>query len=200
MKALVLLVLVGMVVLSVPSVRDQVEQQFYPRKYQAFVEQWAQVYQLDPLLVYSFIRTESGFDPDATSTVEARGLMQMTEETFLWLRSKIAPDEDLTFGDLYDPAVSIRFGCYYLHLCMERYSNDVATAAAAYHSGWGTVDTLLQMEEHSSGRADPERLPVQPDAPLCGKDHRLLRRVHPALRHAVSRTKFGKTGREDPLV
>lgn len=150
MKALVLLALVGMVVLSVPSVRDQVEQQFYPRKYQALVEQWAQVYRLDPLLVYSFIRTESGFDPDATSTVEARGLMQMTEETFLWLRSKIAPDEDLTFGDLYDPAVSIRFGCYYLHLCMERYSNDVATAAAAYHSGWGTVDTLLQMEEHSS--------------------------------------------------
>ena len=135
MKALVLLALVGMVVLSVPSVRDQVEQQLYPRKYQALVEQWAQVYQLDPLLVYSFIRTESGFDPDATSTVEARGLMQMT---------------DLTFGDLYDPAVSIRFGCYYLHLCMERYSNDVATAAAAYHSGWGTVDTLLQMEEHSS--------------------------------------------------
>ena len=54
MKALVLLALVGMVVLSVPSVRDQVEQQFYPRKYQAFVEQWAQVYQLDAagLLVY----------------------------------------------------------------------------------------------------------------------------------------------------
>ena len=150
MKALVLLALVGMVVLSVPSVRDKVEQQFYPRKYQALVEQWAQTYELDPLLVYSFIRTESGFDPDATSTVEARGLMQMTEETFLWLRSKIAPDEDLTFGDLYDPAVSIRFGCYYLHLCMGRYSNDVATAAAAYHSGWGTVDTLLQMEEHSS--------------------------------------------------
>ena len=50
----------------------------------------------------------------------------------------------------YDPAVSIRFGCYYLHLCMERYGGDVATAAAAYHSGWGTVDNLLRMEEHSS--------------------------------------------------
>ena len=150
MKALVLLALVGMVALSVPPVRRGVERQLYPRKYQDLVEQWAQTYELDPLLVYSFIRTESGFDPDATSTVEARGLMQMTEETFLWLRSKIAPDENLTFGDLYDPAVSIRFGCYYLHLCMERYGTDVATAAAAYHSGWGTVDTLLQMEEHSS--------------------------------------------------
>ena len=128
MKALVLLALVGMVVLSVPPVRRGVERQLYPRKYQDLVEQWAQTYELDPLLVYSFIRTESGFDPEATSTVEARGLMQMTEETFLWLRSKIAPDEDLTFGDLYDPAVSIRFGCYYLHLCMDclLYTSDAA--------------------------------------------------------------------------
>ena len=66
------------------------------------------------------------------------------------LRSKIAPDEGLTFDDLYDPDVSIRFGCYYIHLCMERYGGDVATAAAAYHSGWGTVDNLLRMEEHST--------------------------------------------------
>ena len=55
----------------------------------------------------------------------------------------------------FDPETSIRFGCYYLHLCMERYNGDVATAAAAYHSGWGTVDALLQMEEHS---ADGETL------------------------------------------
>ena len=95
MKALVFLALVGMVVLSVPSVRDKVEQQFYPRKYQALVEQWSQVYQLDPLLVYSFIRTESGFDPDATSTVEARGLMQMTEETFLWLQDRPGRGPDI---------------------------------------------------------------------------------------------------------
>lgn len=54
------------------------------------------------------------------------------------------------FADLYDPDTSIRFGCYYLHLCLERYNGDVATAAAAYHSGWGTVDNLLRMEEHSA--------------------------------------------------
>ena len=125
------------------------------RKYEALVDQWAETYGLDPLLVDAFIRTESGFDPQATSTVDARGLMQMTEETFIWLRSKIAPDEGLLFANLYDPETSIRFGCYYLHLCMERYNGDVATAAAAYHSGWGTVDALLQMEEHS---ADGETL------------------------------------------
>ena len=138
-----------------PGLWGRAERLLYPRKYEALVDQWAQTYQLDPLLVNAFIRTESGFDPQATSTVDARGLMQMTEETFIWLRSKIAPDEELTFADLYKPEVSIRFGCYYLHLCMERYKGDVSTAAAAYHSGWGTVDALLQKEEHS---ADGETL------------------------------------------
>lgn len=138
-----------------PGLWKRAERMLYPRKYEVLVDQWAETYGLDPLLVDAFIRTESGFDPQATSTVDARGLMQMTEETFIWLRSKIAPDEGLLFANLYDPETSIRFGCYYLHLCMERYNGDVATAAAAYHSGWGTVDALLQMEEHS---ADGETL------------------------------------------
>ena len=151
----VLLVLAVCAALLLPSLWKRAERMLYPRKYEALVERWADTYDLDPLLVDAFIRTESGFDPQATSTVDARGLMQMTEETFIWLRSKIAPDEGLLFANLYDPETSIRFGCYYLHLCMERYNSDVATAAAAYHSGWGTVDALLQMEEHS---ADGETL------------------------------------------
>lgn len=156
LRRLVVLVCIAAVLLTVlPPLAREADRLLYPRKYSQQVEQWAAEYELDPLLVYAFIRTESGFDPAATSSVEARGLMQMTEETFIWLRSKIAPDEGLLFANLYDPETSIRFGCYYLHLCMERYNGDVATAAAAYHSGWGTVDALLQMEEHS---ADGETL------------------------------------------
>ena len=148
--------LAGLVVLALAATllftvfRRQVDTMEYPCRYNEYLEYYAGKYNIDPLILYSFIRTESNFNPNAQSNVGARGLMQMTEETFLWLRSKIAPDEGLIFDDLYDPAVSIRFGCYYLHLCMERYGGDVATAAAAYHSGWGTVDNLLRMEEHSS--------------------------------------------------
>lgn len=156
LRRLVVLVCIAAVLLTaLPPLAREADRLLYPRKYSRQVEQWAAEYELDPLLVYAFIRTESGFDPVATSSVEARGLMQMTEETFIWLRSKIAPDEGLLFANLYDPETSIRFGCYYLHLCMERYNGDVATVAAAYHSGWGTVDALLQMEEHS---ADGETL------------------------------------------
>ena len=155
----VLLVLAVCAALLLPGLWKRAERMLYPRKYEALVERWADTYDLDPLLVDAFIRTESGFDPQATSTVDARGLMQMTEETFIWLRSKIAPDEGLLFANLYDPETSIRFGCYYLHLCMERYNGDVATAAAAYHRGWGTVDALLQMEEHSADGATRQGFP-----------------------------------------
>ena len=94
---------VVLTVYVVPPLCNRAEQLLYPRKYEQLVEKWAATYELDPLLVYAFIRTESGFDPQATSSVDARGLMQMTEETFLWMRSKIAPEEPLTFADLYSP-------------------------------------------------------------------------------------------------
>ena len=76
--------------------------------------------------------------------------MQITEETFDWIKSKIAPTEPLTFEDLYDPETNIRFGTYFVSYCLLRYQQDLATAAAAYHSGWGTVDDLLAQSEYSA--------------------------------------------------
>ena len=101
-------------------------------------------------MLYAFIRTESNFDPMADSDAGARGLMQITEVTFDWIKSKIAPTEDLTFEDLYDPETNIRFGSYFVSYCLLRYQDDLATAAAAYHSGWGTVDDLLAQEQYSA--------------------------------------------------
>ena len=138
-----------MLLLCLPTAVRQVELQLYPRRFSAQVETYAAEYDLDPLLIYTFIRTESSFKPDAVSSVGARGLMQMTEETFYWIKSKIAPDEALNFDSLYDPDCSIRFGAYYLKLCLERYGGDIATAAAAYHSGWGTVDALLENGQYT---------------------------------------------------
>ena len=129
---------------------DTVMNTAYPRKYDEYVTYYAGKYQMDPYILYSIIRTESNFNPQAESNVGARGLMQITEITFDWIKTKIAPDEPLTFDDLYDPEVNIRFGSYFISYCLQRYDDDLATAAAAYHSGWGTVDNLLRMEEHSS--------------------------------------------------
>ena len=56
----VLLVLAVCAALLLPGLWKRAERMLYPRKYEALVEQWADTYDLDPLLVDAFIRTESG--------------------------------------------------------------------------------------------------------------------------------------------
>ena len=72
---------------------DTIMNTAYPRKYDEYVTYYAGKYQIDPYILYSIIRTESNFNPQAESNVGARGLMQITEITFDWIKTKIAPDE-----------------------------------------------------------------------------------------------------------
>lgn len=141
---------------------DSINGAMYPRKYERYVEYYAGKYQVDPLLLYAFIRTESSFDPNANAeSTDARGLMQITEICYDWVKGNIAPTEDLTFDDMYDPETNIRFGSYYLSYCLLRYDEDISTAAAAYHSGWGTVDALLEDEGYSQNGTTLDVFPFE---------------------------------------
>lgn len=122
----------------------QVKHAVYPLKYMDSVEKYAEEFGVDKYLILAVIKTESGFDPNAKSNADAIGLTQITEEAFAWIKLKLCPEEELVFEDLYNPDTSIRFGAYYMSRNLERYNGDVSTAAAAYHSGWGTVDELLR--------------------------------------------------------
>ena len=145
---LLVLALAGTLLLS--AFRDKIEHWEYPQRFTEYVEYYAGKYGIDPMILYAFIRTESNFDPNADSDAGARGLMQITEVTFDWIKMKIAPTESLTFDDLYDPETNIRFGSYFVSYCLDRYTGHLATAAAAYHSGVGTVDGLLGQEAYST--------------------------------------------------
>ncbi|MEG1270463.1 MAG: lytic transglycosylase domain-containing protein [Ruthenibacterium sp.] len=146
--ALLTLAIVGIFALC--ATVGTLEKVVYPQKYHTIITQYATEYELDPLLIDAFILTESGFEPQAISNADARGLMQMTEETFLWVKDKIAPTEDVAFDALYQPEESVRFGAYLLSFCMRRYDGNLQTAAAAYHSGVGLVDDLLGDERYSA--------------------------------------------------
>lgn len=144
---LAILLVVGSLIFSVWH--SEIEELRYPRKYEEYVEYYADKYDLDPLTLYAFIRTESNFNPNAESDVGARGLMQITEVTFDWIKTKIAPTEQLTFDDLYDPETNIRFGSYFVAYCLLKFG-DLSTAAAAYHNGVTAVSNLLKDSEYSS--------------------------------------------------
>ena len=118
-----------------------IDQALYPREYCDFVEQYATAYDVPVNLVYAVIRTESGFDPEAVSSVGAVGLMQMMPSTFRWLTDDML-GEGLADEMLYDPETNIRYCVYYLRRLYDRYG-DWLTACAAYNAGSGRVDAWL---------------------------------------------------------
>lgn len=138
-----------LLVIGAVRILNIMEHEVYKTPFEDITATTAAEFSLDKYLVYAVIKTESNFIPLATSNVGARGLMQLTEETFSWVQSKIDTDYVYTFDDMYSPDINIYFGCYYISRCLQRYGDDHNTAIAAYHSGWGTVDKLLTEKEYS---------------------------------------------------
>lgn len=120
----------------------------YPLKYTDAVEKYAAQYGLSPALVYGIIHTESRFRPDAVSPIGARGLMQITEETFEWARWRCG-DTDTTYEQLFEPETNIRYGTYIFSLLLKEFGQP-EEALAAYHAGWGSVKKWLSTEEYSA--------------------------------------------------
>ena len=129
--------------------RRQVDTMEYPCRYNEYVEYYAGKYNIDPLILYSFIRTESNFNPNAQSNVGARGLMQITEETFDWVKSRLEPQSDTTYDAMYEPEKNIEYGTYLLHALTEQFGS-VNNALCAYHAGWGSATSWLENPEYST--------------------------------------------------
>ncbi len=138
-----------------------IESTMYPREYSDLVEKYSSEFGVEQNIIYAVIKTESGFDENAVSSASARGLMQITNETFAWIKSKIAPDEDLTFDDMFSSETNIRFGTYLMSYCLERYDGDLKTSAAAYHSGITLVDGLLENADYSDNGTTLNTFPYE---------------------------------------
>ena len=120
----------------------------YPMEYTELIRSRAAAEGLEPAYVAAVILAESSYDPQAVSSVNAQGLMQIMPETGAWIAGKF--DETYVEGCLFDPETNIRYGCWYLGYLLRRYDGDKTCSTAAYHSGQGTVDGWLKNPEYST--------------------------------------------------
>ncbi len=147
----------------------------YPKKYSEYVEQYAEEYDVSETLVYAVIRTESGFDPESISSAGARGLTQITEDTFNWLLAKTG--EDLTFDDLFDPEISIKYGVYFLSILEDNYEA-TATVVAAYHAGMGNVNSWLENSDYSDDGVTLKEIPISDTSHYVNKVIKAIERYN----------------------
>ena len=93
------------------------------------IEKYAEKNGLDSDFVKAVIKQESGFNPQATSSCGAMGLMQLMPGTA----------QGLGVTNAYDAEQNIMGGTKYLKGLMDRFDNNKSLALAAYNAGPNAV-------------------------------------------------------------
>ena len=105
-------------------------------------------YRLDPDLVNSVIKAESGFNVHAVSRKGAQGLMQLMPGTA----------SQLGVGNSFDAQANIEGGTRYLRELMEKYNFDIVRALAAYNAGPQRVEKFGGVPPYSETKAYVARI------------------------------------------
>jgi soluble lytic murein transglycosylase len=148
--------------------REKIVKPEYPLKYSGLVAKYSSEQGLDPMLVYAVIKTESGFDPAARSRIGARGLMQLTPDTFDWAMMLSQSKDKLTADDLDTPQVNIKYGTVVLAALRKEFGSD-RTALAAYHAGRTTVKKWLADKRYSQDGRSLKYIPYDETRRYVGR-------------------------------
>ena len=115
----------------------------YPLEYKDEVLEYSKKYNLDPYLVFAVINAESGFDKHATSSKNAKGLMQITESTAKEVNEITNSVDSLDEENIYNEDINIELGCQYLASLISRYNGNYYLAICSYNAGIGNVDKWI---------------------------------------------------------
>jgi soluble lytic murein transglycosylase-like protein len=110
----------------------------FPFNYGETIKAEAEKRQIDPYLIASIIRQESGFEPSTVSNAGAVGIMQImpAEAEQIALLAAMPPP---TRQDLFDPKVNIAIGAAEFAQKLALLNGNPILAIAAYNAGTDTV-------------------------------------------------------------
>ena len=158
--AIIAVILLGICALGLWLLLDtkpQTTVEVYPVEYETYIRVHAEENGIPPAYAAAVILAESSYRPEAVSSADARGLMQLLPSTGEWIAGKYG--DAFSEEDLFDPETNIKYGCWYLGFLMERYEGDMRCASSAFHAGQGNVDKWLENPEYST---DGKHLDVIP--------------------------------------
>lgn len=117
----------------------------FPRPYADIISKYCNQYGVNENLVSALVKAESNFKEDAVSHADAKGVMQITDETFIFCRE----NAKIGNSDIFDIDTNIHAGVWYLSFLAEKYKGNTVNILAAYNAGMGNVDKWLGDKKYS---------------------------------------------------
>ena len=179
-KAIPIILAAFVIVLLALFMMSLVIRILYPLAYKDIIFQVSVENKLEPALVAAIIKTESNFRPGAESKVGAKGLMQITTPTGRWIASKLNI-QDYREDMLFEPAVNIQFGCWYLRYLHNYYDGNWGLAIAAYNGGHGNVDKWLKDKNISNDGKNLHNIPFRETRHYVNKikiNHTMYKKIY----------------------
>ncbi len=130
----------------------------FPMPYKADLDRFSKANGLDPFLMAALIRQESEFDARAVSVASARGLTQIMPSTGRELSQRVHLTPYST-ARLFEPAVSLQLGTYYLKLVTTQLNGNSEAALAAYNAGLSRAKAWLQWGDYREPAEFTETIP-----------------------------------------
>lgn len=145
---LIIVLIFGLVSLAFAFAPSLLFKSMYPLRYEDEITASAATHGVDPYLVAAVIRSESSWDPEASSHQGARGLMQLMPETAQDMVAKgLVDGKRYSYENLEDPTVNIEYGCAYLSYLLTYFNGATDRAIAAYNAGMGNVDGWAKQDK-----------------------------------------------------
>ncbi len=110
--------------------------------------------------IYSIIRQESAFNPEARSPVDAMGLMQLLPS----IAKKIATRNNLEYSeahDLFVPEINIPLGAFELRTLSHKYNNQFILAVSGYNANDAAIRGWLKTRFRADSTEFIEEVPYE---------------------------------------
>lgn len=132
----------------------------FPIAYKDHINKYSSLEGVDPFIVAAIVNVESKYDKRAVSHKNARGLMQIADQTGHWGAQELGI-HNYNGEMLYDPEINIRVGTWYIKKLMQEFDNNLDLVLAAYNAGSGNVSKWLQNREYSDDGSSLDRIPFE---------------------------------------
>jgi len=156
---IIILIIILTIFIRFTRINGFILKKIYPIKFSEYVYKYSKENDVDPLLVFAIIKTESNFKKDATSKSGAIGLMQLMPETAKEKAGKL--NINYTENTLYNPEDNIKIGISYYKTLLDYYNQNYILAFVAYNAGIGNVDKWIKEEKISELGTDIENIPFK---------------------------------------